>query len=41
MGIACMEYLSKKYKQENNEVDEKRTSSDEKLEKETSEEVSI
>lgn len=39
MGIACMEYLGKKHKQENNEVDEKRTSSEKKLEKETSEEV--
>lgn len=38
MGIACMEYLSKKYKQENEDNKEK-TSSDEKLEKETSEEV--
>lgn len=38
MGIACMEYLSKKYKQENEDSKEK-TSTDEKLEKETSKEV--
>lgn len=37
MGIACMEYLGKKYKQENE--DKKKTSSDEELEKEVNEEV--
>ena len=38
MGIACMEYLGKKYKQENEDSKEK-TSADEKLDKEASEEV--
>lgn len=39
MGIACMEYLGKKYNQEHNDDSKEKTSSDEKLEKETSEEV--
>lgn len=38
MGIACMEYLGKKYKQESNEINKEKTSN-EKSEKETSEEV--
>lgn len=39
MGIACMEYLSKKYKQEHNDDSKEKTSADEKLDKEASEEV--
>lgn len=38
MGIACMEYLGKRYKQESNETNKEKTSN-EKSEKETSKEV--
>lgn len=38
MGIACMEYLSKKYKQESNETNKEKISNEES-EKEISEEV--
>lgn len=38
MGIACMEYLSKKYKQEDNDGSKEKISYVEKQEKETNKE---